>query len=53
MRIKTFKAETLEELELEMNIWLKNHSYKVARISHSEGPNGYSSMVLYQSIIVA
>lgn len=53
MRIKTFKSITLEELELEMNIWLKNNSYRVARISHAEGPNGYSCMVLYQAIVVA
>ena len=49
MLIKIFTAGTAEELELEMNIWLRHNSYRVARISHSSGANGYSALVLYQN----
>lgn len=48
MRIKTFHATTLEELELTLNKWLKDNSYKVIRMSHAEGVNGYSVLVLYK-----
>lgn len=51
MRVKMFKAKTVEELELEINIWLSNNSYKVARISHSGCSDNYTAMVLYQHMM--
>ena len=51
MRVKIFKASTVEELELEMNIWLRTNSYKVARISHSGSDGDYTALVLYQHSI--
>lgn len=48
MRVKTFKANTIESLEEQINNWLTSNSYKVARISHSGTEGDYTAIMLYQ-----